>query len=310
VSFAGIMSFRQLTEERAKKHIRGLFSNALSPGLVDRLIADPAMAKLGGERRVVSCLFSDVAGFTALAERLGEQATVRMLNAYFESMTEVLQERHGGYLNKFIGDGLLAFFGAPVAQEDHARRAVEAALDCHAALPELNRHLAELLGDVPLKIRVGVSSGEAMVGNCGSYQRMDYTAIGDCVNIASRLEGANKAFATGVLVDEATWRAGGDGLAARPLGRVRVVGRAEPVSVWNVVGRDADGATHDAFERFAEGVRLFQQRDFAAAAERFAGARDKLGGDRACDVYLELCRRYESEPPGEDWNAALELTEK
>ncbi|MFP3937993.1 MAG: CHASE2 domain-containing protein [Phycisphaerae bacterium] len=308
--FAVVMAFRQLTEQRAKKHIRGLFSNALSPALVDRLIADPEMAKLGGERRIVTCLFSDLAGFTTVSERLGEQETVRVLNTYFESMTEILQDHHGGYLNKFLGDGLLALFGAPVAQPDHARRAIAAALDCQAALPELNRRLSEIVGDVSLRVRVGIATGEAMVGNCGSYQRMDYTAIGDCVNVASRLEGANKTFGTGVLVDGPTWQAGGDAYIARPLGRIRVVGKAEPVDVRHVIGKDAAERTLKAVEDFAEGVRLFRKRDFASAEEAFTSAADKLGEDKACKLYLKLCSRYRSSPPGEDWDGAVELTAK
>ncbi|MGC9454274.1 MAG: CHASE2 domain-containing protein [Phycisphaerae bacterium] len=308
--FSIVMAFRQLTEQRAKKHIRGLFSHALSPALVDRLIADPEMAKLGGERRMVTVLFSDLAGFTTVSERLGEQQTVRVLNTYFETMTEILQDRHGGYLNKFLGDGLLALFGAPVAQQDHAGRAIAAALDCRAALPELNRRLSEMVAEVSLSVRVGISTGDAMVGNCGSYQRMDYTAIGDCVNVASRLEGANKSFGTGLLVDGPTWHAGGDGLVARPLGRVRVVGKAEPVEVWHVLGADATEQTRKGIEDFAEGVRLFQQRDFKAAEVAFRAAAQKVGDDKACKLYLDLCSRYQSEPPGDDWDGAVELTAK
>ena len=127
--FAMVTAYRQLTEERAKRRIRALFAHAMSPALVDRLLEDPSVARLGGERRVVTCFFSDMAGFTSLSERLGEQGTVSLLNRYFDRMTDVIQNRNGGYLNKFLGDGLFVFFGAPVFQDDHPARAIRAAID-------------------------------------------------------------------------------------------------------------------------------------------------------------------------------------
>jgi len=312
-SFAVVTAYRQLTEERAKRRIRGLFAHALSPALVDRLIEDPSLARLGGERRVLTLLFSDLQEFTRLAEALGEAQTVRLLNHYFDHMTEVLQNRWGAYLNKFLGDGLLVFFGAPVFQDDHAARAIEAALDAQAELGRLNRELTEQYQPpVKLTCRMGIATGEVMVGNCGSTQRMDYTAIGDTVNIASRLEAANKFFGTRILAAEQTWRQRRGDVLARPLGRIRVVGRDEPVDVWNVLARAAD-ATDEmriACDEFARAIRRFAERQFGSAAELFAARVEGDPHDTAARVYLTLCRRYQQEPPAADWSGAVELTEK
>lgn len=305
VSFILITAHRQFTEERAKRHIKGLFAHAMSPALVDRLLEDPSLAELGGQKRNLSCMFSDLGGFTSLSESLGPQETVRLLNRYFDRAAEVIQDRCGGYLNKFLGDGIFAFFGAPVFQSDHARRAVEAAVECQAQIVELNRALAAEGGpDVRLSVRIGVTTGEAMVGNCGSTQRMDYTAIGDCVNLASRLEQANKFFGTGILVDEDAWRAADlADVPARPLGKVLVAGRAEPVNVWEIPA-GAEAAMPElskALGEFAQAVELLAGRDFAAAAGMFERVQTLLPDDKPAQIYLEVCRQYLAHPPDENW---------
>ncbi len=309
-----VTAYRQLTEERAKRHIRGLFAHALSPQLVDRLIAEPDLAALGGQKRNLTCFFSDLAGFTPIAERLGEQKTVQLLNRYFDRMTDVIQNRCGGYLNKFLGDGLFVFFGAPVLQDDHPARAVRAAVECLAEVRRLNNKLREELdADVHLSIRIGLATGEVMVGNCGSTQRMDYTAIGDTVNLSSRLEGASKSFGTEILAAEPTWRAAGaEGILARPLGQVIVVGKAEPVGVWHIAGpaAAASDAEKQAYADFAGGVELYANAQFTAAAAAFESVLEAIPEDRSAQLYLDLCRTHEAEPPGDDFSPAIRLTEK
>jgi len=309
-----VTAYRQLTEERAKRRIRNMFAHALSPALVDRLIEDPSVAKLGGERRELTFLFSDLQGFTPLAERLGEEQTVRLLNRYFDRMTEVIQNRHGGYLNKFLGDGLFVFFGAPVYQKDHAARAILSALDCQKEIEQLNRQLAAELGhDVTLASRIGLATGKVMVGNCGSSQRMDYTAIGDPVNLASRLESASKFFGTRILVSEPAWRQGGSGqLLARPLGKVTVVGKQEPVGVWHLLCEksEAPDGLEAAYRRFAEAIGLLARREFAEAAKLFGELLADIPDDGPTKIFLDLCRKYQSSPPGDDWDCSIHLAEK
>jgi len=312
-AFLIVTAYRQLTEERAKRRIRGMFAHALSPALVDRLIEDPSLAKLGGERRELTFFFSDLQGFTPLSERLGEERTVKLLNRYFDRMTDVVQNRHGGYLNKFLGDGLFVFFGAPVLQDDHPARAIRAAIESQQELSRLNRQLAEELdSSVHLRLRIGIATGDVMVGNCGSTQRMDYTAIGDPVNLASRLEAANKFFGTRILVSDDTWKKGGaDDLLARPLGKVLVVGKAEPVNIWELACQtDAAEDLKDAYRSFAEGVALMNQRKFADAERIFEQILRTVPSDRPTEICRDLSRQYRNAPPPEDYNGALQLTEK
>jgi len=303
--FLLVTAYRQLTEERAKRRIRDMFAHALSPVLVDRLLEDPSLAALGGHNRTLSCFFSDLAGFTAFSERLGPRETVRVLNLYFDSVTEVIQGRWGGYLNKYLGDGIFAFFGAPVYQSDHPTRAVLAAVDCLREVERLNGVLAvEIADGVRLSMRIGITTGEAMVGNCGSSQRMDYTAIGECVNLASRLESANKFFGSHILVADGAWRlCERRNLLARPLGQVVIVGVREPVRIWEVRG-DVDGAAADvrrAFADFTRAMELFVAREFAVAGKLFEDASELLGDDRPAQIYRHLCAELASATPDKDW---------
>jgi len=314
-AFVVVTAYRQLTEERAKRQIRHLFAQAMSDELVDQVVANPSLMRLGGEKRVVSCYFSDLQGFTTTSERLGEERTVALLNHYFDHMTEVIKEHCGGYVNKFLGDGMLVLFGAPVAHVDHAARALHAAVDAQESVALLNRELREERADAPqLRCRVGIATGEVMVGNCGSSTRWDYTAIGDTVNFASRLESANKHFGTRILVAEETWRAAGaDGrYLARPLGRIVVVGKQEPMAVWNVLGlaEEASDPQRRACETFAAALALYERRAFAEAAERFEAVLADMPDDTPAEQCRDLCRRLAAEPPGPDWTGAIELTEK
>jgi len=314
LSFLVVTAYRQLTEERAKRHIKAMFAHALSPALVDRLLADPSVARLGGERRVLTCFFSDLVGFTPLSQKLGEQQTVSLLNRYFDRMTEIVQNRCGGYLNKFLGDGIFVFFGAPVFQDDHPARAMRAALECQQETASLNAAIQqEYAGLIELSCRVGVATGEVMVGNCGSTQRMDYTAIGDTVNLASRLEGANKFFGTRILVADETWRRrDGDPFVARPLGRIYVVGRSDAEAVWNIQGaaQTTSQAVRQACADFAEAIELYQKRRFAEARLRFEAMLPVWPDDKATPFYADLCRQLQAAPPGDDWDDAIRLAEK
>jgi class 3 adenylate cyclase len=312
-SFVAVTTWRQLTEERAKRHIRDMFAHALSPALVDRLIEDPSLAQLGGQRRELTCFFSDVQGFTPMAERLGEQQTVRLLNRYFDHMTEIVQNRRGGYLNKFLGDGIFVFFGAPVLQEDHAARATAAALECQEEVARLNVQLASEMGpQVHLVVRIGLATGEVMVGNCGSSQRMDYTAIGDTVNLASRLDGANKFFHTRILLARSTYEQSRPReWLARPLGQVQVVGKQEAVELYNLLGRRDGGPAQlaRACDLFCEAMEKFRNMRFDQAGELFRGVLSLLPDDGPSKIYLDLCTSYRQTALPEDWQI-LRLTEK
>jgi adenylate cyclase len=308
VSFLFVTGFRQLTEERAKRHIRGMFAQALSPALVDRLLTDPSLASLGGRKTELTCMFSDLAGFTPLSESLGPHGTVALLNRYFDGVTDIVQNRYGGYLNKFLGDGVFVLFGAPVFLPDHPSRAVDAALLCQIEVDKLNEALAEELeGEVKLRVRIGIHSGEAMVGNCGSTERMDYTAIGDCVNLSARLESANKFFGTRIIVSEHAWSlCERDNLMVRPLGHVFITGVKNSLNIVEVVGPvdEVDESDRQAIAHFSEAMGLIAGRRFAEAHEQLEQAARLRPDDTPTEIYLDICSRCAArEPETEDWPA-------
>ena len=292
VSFLAVTVYRQLTEERAKRRIRNMFAHALSSQLVDQLLEDPALVE--ARNRPITCMFTDLAGFTPLSGQLGPPGTVRLLHRYFDCVTDVVQHRWGGYLNKFLGDGVLAIFGAPVEQSDHTRRAIESAIDYQSEVAKLNAELTAEFGEqAELSVRIGITSHEAMVGDCGSSDRMDYTAIGECVNLAARLEAANKYFGTAILLDDEAWRVGaGRELIARPLGRAVITGIDRPVALWNVLGRksERDEALARLADQFVQLQELLAGPDYEQCCDLLEAILRDHPADGPAAVYLQHCR--------------------
>jgi len=232
--FVSALVHNYLGEEREKKRIRGAFSRYVAPALVDQIMHDPAMLRLGGEKRVCTVFFSDIAGFTTLSEGLSPEQLVEFLNTYLTEVTDIILA-HGGMLDKYEGDAVMAVFGAPILQPDHAERACRAALAVQARLTELRGAWKER-GLPQFITRIGLNSGEMVVGNMGSRERFDYTVIGDAVNLGSRLEGANKQYGTYLMISEATRElAGANKFVTRELDMIRVKGKAEPVRVYELM---------------------------------------------------------------------------
>lgn len=239
LAFAGAMAGNYMLEGRERRRIRDTFGRYVAPEYVRILEEDPDSLRLGGERVPLTILFSDIRGFTSISERRPPAEVIELLNAYLDRMAEIVF-RTGGTLDKFMGDGLMAFWGAPLPMEDHPARAVEAALEMLEAVEELNREVGSGEEGVRLDIGIGINTGEAVVGNIGSLSRkLDYTALGDHVNLASRLEALNKEMGTRALVSEATRDAAPDRAGYREVGEVRVKGRERPVRVFELVGRIA-----------------------------------------------------------------------
>jgi adenylate cyclase len=237
LAFAGAMTGNFLLEGRERRRIRETFSRFVAPEQVRILEADPGALRLGGERVPLTILFSDIRGFTSLSERLPAEEVIDVLNDYLDRMAEIVF-RHGGTLDKFMGDGLMAFWGAPLPTEDHAPRAVTAALEMLDAVAALNRDLGSGEGGIQLDIGIGINTGEAVVGQIGSLSRkVDYTAVGDPVNLASRLESMNKELGTRVLVSRATRDAAIHVAEFEAAGELPVKGREAPVQAFQVVGR-------------------------------------------------------------------------
>lgn len=234
ITYLVVFTYRVLTEEKRSRQIKGMFSRYVSPKVVDELIKNPSAAlKLGGEKQEVTVLFSDIRGFTTLSEQLQPEQVVELLNEYFQAMTDVIFA-HDGMVDKFIGDAIMAIFGAPVPHPDDPLRAVQTAVAMQAELKKLQEKWAAR-GRRTFEIGVGVNTGEAIVGNMGSTQAMGYTVIGDTVNLASRLESANKELATHILISESTYRRVAGQVEAKEHEGIKVKGKANAMSVFEVL---------------------------------------------------------------------------
>jgi class 3 adenylate cyclase len=275
------------------------------------MLASDRPPELGGEQRQVTIFFSDVAGFTALSESLAPAALVAVMNEYLTAMTEII-EAEGGFVDKYVGDAIVALFGAPLDEPEHALHAVRASLRCRDRLEALNREGSAFQGHA-LHARIGLATGEALVGNIGSRRRFNYTAMGDNVNLAARLEGANKLYGTAILAAAATREAAGDAVLWRELDRARVVGRAEPVTIYEPLdlAESQEAATLDAAARkaaaFAEALATYRAGNFAVAAALF----DKLAPEDApARLFAKRARAWMAAPPPATWDGVTVLETK
>lgn len=306
--FATTMPVLLLLTDREKRFIREAFGHYLSPSLVGRLADNPRALELGGEMRELTVLFSDIRGFTTLSERLDPDALTRLLNDFLTPATDVLLQADAT-IDKYIGDAIMAFWNAPLDIPDHRRKACQAALAMQEAIAVLNRD-----SGLDLKIGIGLHSGECCVGNLGSAQRFSYSAIGDSVNLASRVEGLTKQYGVAVLVTEAT-RAGAADFAFIEADRVRVVGRRAPVAIHVLVG-DADHAGTAGFGALARAhahfLACYRRADLVAAQAALEEARKvaPAGLQAFYDVYDDRLRTMRRDPPASDWDGIFAAGEK
>ncbi|MBN2345222.1 MAG: adenylate/guanylate cyclase domain-containing protein [Candidatus Aminicenantes bacterium] len=290
---------------REKKFIEGAFKGYMSDSLLAEILKNPRGLNLGGERKRVTVFFSDLAGFTTISEQLPPEEVVKLLNRYLERMNAVIME-NGGYIDKYEGDAIMALWGAPLDCADQATRALRAALRCQEELQALNAELAAA-GLPRLGLRIGINSGEVIVGNIGSRQRFAYTVIGDAVNLASRLEGVNKQYGTKIVCGSLAARMASGELLLRRLDRVRVKGKQQPEEIFEVVGEreGTPGERLEILERFARGLRLYFAGGFSAATDIFHA----LAGDPPSQVFDRRCRYLQEHPPA-DWDGVWTHTEK
>ena len=309
-AFAAAYVVSYVTEGRQRKFLVQAFSRYLHPEFVRELVRDPRKLRLGGERREITILFSDLAGFTSLSEGTPPEELVSLLNDYLTRMTAfVLQGM--GTVDKFIGDAIMAFWGAPLDDADHAMRACRSAVRQAKAL-DLWRAELRARGGPELAARFGLATGPAVVGNLGSKDRFDYTAIGDTVNLASRLEGANKSYGTTILLADATRRAAGDGIVAREVDLLRVKGKKEPIRVHELLDL-AEAAAEPArrlARDFEAALALYRAREFAAAGAAFEAILASRPGDGPSALYLERSRALLAAPPPAGWDGVFTLTTK
>jgi len=233
LTYSMLVTYRVVNEQQEKKHIRQTFSKFVSKSVVDELLKDPSKIKLGGDKKILTVLFSDIRGFTSISERLTPEELVEHLNIYLQSMTDIIIKYYGT-LDKYIGDAVMAFWGAPIEMDDHALKACKASLEMMEALQEMNKKW-EMENKPTLEIGIGINTGDMIVGNMGSAARMDYTLMGDNVNLGSRLEGTNKFYKTGIIISEFTYQYVKDDVIARELDLIRVKGKALPVKIFELM---------------------------------------------------------------------------
>ncbi|MDA7966493.1 adenylate/guanylate cyclase domain-containing protein [Ruegeria sp.] len=273
------------------------FRKYVPTDLVRNLVAEGINTQPGGEVKLISVLFCDVAGFTGLSEKLGPRI-VQLMEPFFSAASSAIA-RHDGTIDKFMGDAVMAFWGAPRQDPDHAENACRAALDLVAAVAA-----ADIRDDngQPLRIRLGLNTGEALVGNIGSDQRLNYTAIGDVVNVASRLEGANKAYGTSILIGPATRKAAGDTIVVRELDTLAVFGRTEGLVIYELIAMTGEfkGST-DWIETYEKGLAHYRRKEFDRAASAFQTAEKMRGGDPVSAIMKKRALDFHTEPPPADW---------
>jgi adenylate cyclase len=310
VGFMLSAAYSYATEGRERRFIRRAFGQYMDERLVRHLLENPELIRPGGQRQRVTVFFTDIEGFTTLAERLPAEESARMLHTVLNEFTEVII-RNDGVIDKYIGDSIMAFWGAPLRGEQDEASACRAALQCIARLEEINRGF-EREGLPSIAMRVGIHAGEAIVGNLGSDRLFDYTVVGDTVNLASRLEGVNKVFGTRIIVSEETLRNTGEHFLTRPIGPIEVKGKQQPVRIYELMAT-REGATDEmkkALGLYSEGLELFGRKDFAGAERSFRHVLERLPGDGPSEFYRSWCRELRAATGlTEDWNI-IKMTSK
>jgi adenylate cyclase len=292
-----------------KRSLRS-FSYYVPTDLVRTMLESGQEARLEGHTRTMTVYFSDIAGFTTLAETLTPVELVDHMSRYLDEMTRVIVSG-GGTIDKFIGDAVMAFWGAPAADENHAAHACEAAVRCQRALAQL-RASATAPWLAKVNARIGVATGDVLVGNIGTPARFNYTVMGDTVNLASRLEGLNKQYGTDILVSESAFLAAGSRVVGRPADIVQVKGKQIGVRVFEILGlgEDDDSIVRQIATFSDEAFAAYTSRDFAGAIDRFEQVLNIRPDDRLATMLLLRCREYEASPPPEDWNGIHVVSEK
>lgn len=309
VVYLGITIHRYITEEREKKKIKGAFQYYLTASVINEMLKDPTKLKLGGDKKDLSVLFSDIRGFTSISEKLTPEELVHLLNEYLTAMTNVVF-KYDGLLDKYMGDAIMAVFGAPLDQPDHPLRACRTALGMMEELKILQKKWAE--EDRPvLNIGVGVNTGDMVVGNMGSEMRFDYTVMGDSVNLGSRLEGINKEYGTNIIISEYTYEAVKDVLFCRELDSVRVKGKKLPVRIFELMGEKTDAEKWGNFvSLFEDGLLKYKQGLWDEAIECFQKALEIRPYDPPAHLYIERCQALKETPPEGQWDGVFTMTRK
>jgi adenylate cyclase len=312
LAFVGVVTWRVAVEQRQARALQRALAAVIPPGVAQQIARSPERVRLGGERRTLSLLFTDLKGFTSFSETVEAEVVSRIVSEYLAAMTTVVFD-HGGTLDKFVGDAVMAFWNAPLDDTEHARHACAAALAMQRVLGELNRGW-QAQGLPEQQMRIGINSGPASVGNMGTPRRFAYTAVGDAVNLAARLEPLNNEYGTWMCVSQATVDLAGPEFLVRYLDLVAVRGKTAPVAVYELLGtaddRELGRCWAPVLEPYLRGIALYRARQFSAAADGFRAAVRARGADAPSTLYLQRCADYMANPPCADWDGVYVMQHK
>ena len=308
LSFGGLLGYRFVVSDRERARITKSFSLYLAPAVMERMLSKGSLPELGGESRQLTVLFSDLVSFTPACEGMSPAEILKFLNQYLAIMSDTI-EKHGGFVDKYIGDAVVAVFGAPVDDENHALSAVRAALECQRIL-EAQQDEFNLPGGDKIKMRIGVNTGDMLAGNIGSARRFNYTVMGDAVNLASRLESANKQYGSQILIGDSTATLCSKSIRLRMLDTVRVVGRSQPVNIFEPLGEieetNRDYSLNNIIEGYADALSAYRAGNFEAALKGFLA----LEGDLAAQMAADRTRALINYPPQAPWDGITVLGTK
>lgn len=317
VTYLATMIYFYISEKRSKKKIRGAFEKYVSKDVISHIMEHPEKLKLGGEKRTITVFFSDIRGFTTISEGLSPESLVNLLNEYLTEMTNIIL-KYNGVVDKYMGDAIMAFWNAPLNQPRHAEIACMASLDMERRLKELQKKWKSK-GVPNIEIGIGLNTGPAVVGNMGSYDRFDYTAMGDAVNLGSRLEGINKQYGTRIIISETTKSKLPKKYIVRKLDKVRVKGKKEPITIYELVSKEADAEKwyHAVINHFEKGLTFYFRQKWSAAKKEFLEAdiirlkHDKnKKGDPPSKAFIERCNHFNKHPPGKYWDGVWVMKTK
>jgi adenylate cyclase len=304
-----ITVYRYVTEEREKKKIRGAFQYYLTASVMNEILKDPSKLKLGGDKKNLTVMFSDIRGFTTISEKLSPQELVHLLNEYLTAMTDIVF-KYDGLLDKYIGDAIMAVWGDPVDQPDHALRGCRTALEMMNTLTNLQVKWQQE-GWPHVDIGIGLNSGEMVVGNMGSAMRFDYTVMGDNVNLGSRLEGTNKEYGTHIIISESTYDAVKQDMFCRELDAVRVKGKKLPVKIYELICEMRDKGSHEAFvQLFEDGLAKYKDAQWDDAIALFRKVLEIRPDDPPSLLYISRCEDLKVHPPEGVWDGVCVMTKK
>ncbi|MBD3304282.1 hypothetical protein GF343_03985 [Candidatus Woesearchaeota archaeon] len=298
-------SIHVLNRKKSKIQIVKAFNKYVSPAVLGEILKDPEKIKLGGDRREITVFFSDIRGFTSISEGLTPEQLVHVLNEYLTAMTDIIM-KHQGVVDKYIGDAIMAFWGAPLSQPDHAKLACSTSLDMIKELAVL-RERWKKEGFPEIRIGIGLNTGNAVIGNMGSYERFDNTAMGDTINLGSRLEGLTKQYGAEIIISEFTQKEIKNSFVTRKLDLVAVKGKKKPIFIYELVCRKEEitKKQKEKIESYEKGLELYLKRKFTEAIKEF-----KKTDDFAAKEFIERCKEFKNSPPPKDWTGVWVMKKK